>query len=187
VIALRARMKRPVLGICGGCQMLGRTIHDPHGVESGDALTEGLGVLPLATEFRREKRTQRVLAEAQGQGLLFERLDRALRVPGYFIHAGITAVDSPALFEVEEQGARVRDGGVDASGSVMGTMVHGLFEHDALRHAAIDQLRALRGEGARTEGAKWDREADYDKLAEAIREHCDTALLERLVSGKPLA
>jgi adenosylcobyric acid synthase len=184
VLALRARLGRPVLGICGGCQMLGRSIHDPHGVESSQVRSEALGLLPLVTEFQSEKRTQRVLAQAQGQGLLFERLDRALRVPGYYIHAGITAAEGPALFQVEERGSEKRDGGVDASGAVMGTMVHGLFEHDGLRHAAIDRLLALRGAAPRGQGAHWDREADYDKLAQAIREHCDTALLERLALGE---
>jgi adenosylcobyric acid synthase len=76
-----------------------------------------------------------------------------------------------------------RDGGVDASGAVAGTMVHGLFEHDGLRHAVIDRLLHLRGASARAAGATWDREADYDKLAQAIREHCDTALLDRLALG----
>ncbi|HEX6244674.1 MAG TPA: cobyric acid synthase CobQ, partial [Polyangiales bacterium] len=181
VIALRARTGRPVLGICGGCQMLGRSILDPHGVESSQRESQGLGHLPLVTEFRPEKRTQQVWATPTGQGLLFAQLDRALRVPGYFIHAGITAADGACLFEVEEQGVSKRDGGVDESGGVAGSMVHGLFEHDGLRHAVIDRLLSLRGAAARSAVASWDRQRDYDKLADALRAHCDTAWLDRLV------
>jgi adenosylcobyric acid synthase len=182
VLFLRARMRRPVLGICGGCQLLGQSIADPYGVESPQALTQALGLLPLRTEFRREKRTRRVLARALGGGVLFASVDPALRVPGYFIHAGITAAEGASLFQVEEDGALVRDGTCDDSGMVMGSMIHGLFEHDGLRHAALGQLRALRGLSATQRGATWDREADYDRLADAIGNSCDTALLHRLVA-----
>ena len=53
VLSLRARREQPVLGICGGCQMLGETIRDEHGVESREREVMGLGLLPLATEFGR--------------------------------------------------------------------------------------------------------------------------------------
>jgi adenosylcobyric acid synthase len=182
VLFLRARLRRPVLGICGGCQMLGQRIADPHAVESTAPLSEALGLLPLSTEFRREKRTRRVLARALGRGYLFASMDLASGIPGYFIHAGITAADGDPLFELEEDGALKSDGGCDASGMVMGTMVHGLFEHDGARHAAIDQLRRLRGLALSSERARWDRQTDYDRLADAIAEHCDMGLLHRLVA-----
>jgi adenosylcobyric acid synthase len=184
VIALRARLGRPVLGICGGCQMLGERIADPHAVESTQQLVAGLGLLSLATEFQREKRTLRVQARPAGGGWLFAELARDLSVPGYFIHAGVTSGRGRALFEVREEGGSWRpDGGRDESGVVMGTMVHGLFEHDGLRHAALDRLRAARGLDRQAAGASWDREADYEKLARAIAEHSDTQLLERLALG----
>ncbi len=182
VLFLRARLRRPVLGICGGCQMLGLRIADPHAVESSAALTDALGLLPLSTEFRREKRTRRVRARALSRGLLFASLAAEARVPGYFIHAGITEAQSEPLFEVEEDDALKADGACDASGMVMGTMIHGLFEHDAARHAAIDQLRRLRGLALSSQRAHWDREADYDKLADAIAANSDLALLHRLVA-----
>jgi cobyric acid synthase len=65
----------------------------------------------------------------------------------------------------------------------MGSMVHGLFEHDGVRHAAIERLRAARGLARQTGGARWDREAEYDRLAQAIAEHSDVELLERLALG----
>jgi adenosylcobyric acid synthase len=184
VIALRARLRRPVLGICGGCQMLGERIADPHGVESAEPACAGLGLLPLVTEFQREKRTRRVLARPAGAGVLFQELARDLRVPGYFIHAGVSVSRTAPLFEAEEEGGALRpDGASDASGYVMGSMVHGLFEHDGLRHAVIDRLRAARGLSPAGARASWDREADYERLACAIAEHSDTALLDRLALG----
>jgi len=183
VIQLRARLKRPVFGVCGGCQMLGQRIDDPLAVESTCPSTEALGVLPLTTEFRPEKRTLRLHARPRGQGFLFHGLDAALAVPGYYIHAGITSSQGAALFEVEREGRTQLDGVCDATGYVMGSMVHGLFEHDGLRHAVIDRLRHARGLSAQSERASWDREADYDRLAAAIGEHCDTQLLDRLALG----
>jgi adenosylcobyric acid synthase len=180
VIELRARLRRPVFGVCGGCQMLGRSIADPHGVESPQAHTPALGLLPLDTEFRSQKRTQSVQASVCAGGFLFSEVPSALQVPGYFIHAGITAAEGPALFEVEELGQRVRDGASDESGYVMGSMVHGLFEHDGLRHAVLSKLRKARGLTAQ-EGARWDRDGDYERLAQSIADHCDIALLDKLV------
>jgi adenosylcobyric acid synthase len=86
------------------------------------------------------------------------------------------------LLEVEEDGEIKSDGATDPSGTVMGTMVHGLFEHDALRHAAIDQLRQRRGLAAASQRASWDRQADYDRLADAIQEHCNVAFLRQIVA-----
>ena len=174
-------LRRPVLGICGGCQLLGRHILDPHAVESTEARSEGLGLLALSTEFQREKRTRRVNAQPLGRGVLFAGAEH-LRVPGYFIHAGVARAEGPDLFGLEAEGLRGHDGTVDESGTVMGTMIHGLFEHDALRHHAIDQLRRLRGLSTVTERARWDRHADYDRLADAIAQHCDNAWLNRLVA-----
>jgi adenosylcobyric acid synthase len=184
VIALRVRLGRPVLGICGGCQMLGDRIADPHGVESTQQVGAGLGLLPLVTEFQREKRTLRVQARLAGRGGLFAEVPRDLHVPGYFIHAGVTSSAAGGLFEVREEGGAWRpDGAADADSVVLGTMVHGLFEHDGLRHAVLDRLRAVRGLSQQRGRVSWDREAEYEKLARAIAEHSDTALLDRLALG----
>ena len=162
--------------------MLGRRIADPHAVESAQPLTEALGLLPLETEFRSVKRTQKVEARVAQGGFLFSELPASMRVPGYFIHAGITAAEGAALFDVEELGRTQRDGASDATGYVMGSMVHGLFEHDGLRHAVLSKLRKARGLSA-VEGARWDREGDYDKLAQSIADNCDTGLLDKLAIG----
>jgi adenosylcobyric acid synthase len=60
-------------------------------------------------------------------------------------------------------------------------MVHGLFEDDGVRHAVLDQLRARRGLVRSGQAARWDRDAEYDRLAEHIAQHCDRAMLHGLV------
>jgi adenosylcobyric acid synthase len=181
VLRLRALRGKPVLGICGGCQMLGTTISDPQHVESGQAEAQGLGLLALRTEFSPHKNTVRVLARRAGDSWLFAGLDPALEVPGYFIHAGRTASSAmPALETRSAEGWSV-NGAVSPDGTVVGTMVHGLFEHDGLRHALLDRMRAARGMGPAGQRVSWDREAEYDRLAQTLREHADTAALDALV------
>ena len=116
---LAQRQRGAVLvGICGGFQMLGRTIRDPAGVESASGEVDGLGVLPAETELTRDKATRAVAATTRG-GVAFG---------GYEIHLGKTTVDrdAPAApFARLDDGA---DEGVWMDG-VIGTYLHGAFEH----------------------------------------------------------
>jgi adenosylcobyric acid synthase len=107
-----------IIGICGGYQMLGRTIHDPHRMESSTGDAEGLGLLPAATCLEREKQTRAVAATTPG-GAGFG---------GYEIHLGVTTFDSG---EGIAPFAQLSDGGVDGvrRSGVMGTYLHGAFEH----------------------------------------------------------
>jgi len=184
VLRLRAQRGLRVLGVCGGCQMLGRSIADPDAVESSEPLTQGLGLLPLDTRFFPRKNTQRVRARRRGESWLFAGVHADAEVPGYFIHAGITAAEgAPPLEVVGASTMFEANGAVSANGSVIGTMVHGLFEHDGLRHGVLDALREARGLGSVQGRASWDREAEYDRLAASIAESCDTAALDALVMG----
>jgi adenosylcobyric acid synthase len=107
-----------VIGICGGYQMLGRTLHDPALMESSTAKAEGLGLLPAATSLGREKQTRAVVATTPG----------GVRFGGYEIHLGVTTLDRRDQFAPF---ARLDDGGVDGirGSGVMGTYLHGAFEH----------------------------------------------------------
>jgi adenosylcobyric acid synthase len=107
-----------VIGICGGYQMLGRTIRDPAGLESSVGEAKGLGLLPVVTELAREKRTRAVTATTLG----------GVRFGGYEIHLGVTRLDQSA--DVAPF-AHLDDGSPDgACGTgVIGTYLHGAFEH----------------------------------------------------------
>ena len=159
-----ARRGKPLLGICGGFQMLGRRIADPHGIE-GDAGTEvdGLGLLDVRTEFA-EAKTLRLPAGS------------ALGVPasGYEIHHGrVTAGNG-----VEEflGGAR--------AGNVFGTMWHGSLEGDALRGAFLAEIAGRQPSGVSFPAA---RERRLDLLGELVEEHLDVdALLSLAKRGAPV-
>jgi adenosylcobyric acid synthase len=193
-IAERARLGEPVLGICGGCQMLGRSIADPDRVESETPVAEGLGVLPLATSFSRDKRTTQVRARplarsffaADGGGGAGGEPGEELAA--YEIHMGrVERLDgAPGAFAIRARNGVSQDdadGAVAGGGAVVGTMLHGLFENAGARRAVIDALRRRRGLAPLEPAARAPEAADeYDRLAGVLRDHIDAALLERLLT-----
>lgn len=184
ILAAR-RAGTPILGICGGYQMLGREIRDPDGVESAIPLAPGLGLLPHVTTFARPKRTSRVRARLTSAHGPFAAA-RGAPIEGYEIHAGQTAGPPsggppPLLRVVERAGATVDepDGAVSDDGLLAGTYLHGLFENAAARAALLTWLRSRRGAepaGAarpvQTERAPVD---PYDRWADILEEALDVA------------
>jgi adenosylcobyric acid synthase len=153
--AVRAAADRevPVLGICGGFQMLGERIVDD--VESGAADVAGLGLLPVSVTFGADK----VLATPRGSWSGHEVL-------GYEIHHGIAAIGPGA--EAFLGGARV--------GTVWGTMWHGAFENDEFRRAWLTATTGFRADPA-APGFRARREAMLDRLADAVEQHLDRGAL----------
>ncbi|MPY84597.1 MAG: cobyric acid synthase [Actinophytocola sp.] len=169
-VRVRAEKRRPVLGICGGYQMLARTIADD--VESGAGEVEGLGLLPIRVEFAPEK----VLATPRGGW-------RGQEVAAYEIHHGVAS-----LLPGEPDAEPFLDGW--QSETVWGTTWHGAFENDGFRRAWLAEAARQAGvdwapaEGAPGFGAL--RESMLDRLADAIAEHVDTTALLRLITdGAP--
>ena len=182
-ILAKARAGTPVVGICGGYQMLGEKILDPQGVESPHHETAGLGLLPVVTEFAPEKSTRQVRATVMADlGLLAGAA--GLEVGGYEIHMGQTRVASGApAFHVcatPEGPADYADGVLDSRGMVMGTYLHGLFYNDAFRQAFLNNLRRLYGL-AESNGATVSRDRDYDKLADLVRGSLDMPQVYRIL------
>ncbi len=130
----------PIVGICGGYQMMGKELFDPDKVESKQGVLEGLGLLDVVTEFQVEKITRQVRLRASGQPPFFS--DAEEEVEGYEIHCGATrsvaSIGNPAFFGtlLEEE-----EGCVDAGGLIFGTALHGLFENDAFRRRFVNVLR----------------------------------------------
>jgi adenosylcobyric acid synthase len=112
------RLGTTIIGICGGYQMLGRTIRDPAGMESSAGLVDGLGLVPAVTSLSREKRTRALVATTP----------RGAQFGGYEIHLGVTTLDRP---DDVVPFAHLNDGGVDGirGAGVIGTYLHGAFEH----------------------------------------------------------
>jgi adenosylcobyric acid synthase len=149
IIGARAR-GTPVIGICGGFQMLGYTIHDPQHVESPIDSVPGLGLLPHETVFEREKQTNRVQALLIGTTGPFARASGA-RIEGYEIHAGKSIRpaqgDWSTPIRVRSRSRRAVDepeGAVSADGLIFGTYLHGLFENEIVRQALVAWLQARR-------------------------------------------
>ncbi|MFF1689935.1 cobyric acid synthase [Streptomyces sp. NPDC058254] len=164
-LARRAAEGRPVLGICGGFQLLGNSIEDD--VESRLGTVDGLGLLPVRVRFEREKTLARPVGEALGE-----------RVEGYEIHHGVAEVNAGEAFL---DGCRV--------GPVWGTHWHGSLEADGFRRAFLREVAAAAGRRfipAPDTSFGALREEQLDRLGDLIEEHADTDALWRLIeSGAP--
>ena len=162
-----ARSGRPVLGICGGAQMLGATIADPDGVEGpAGAAADGLGLVGASTVFGSEK----VLGLPSGTGL-------GEPVVGYEIHHGRLQVDSGEPFP----------GGV-RNGAFFATMWHGSLESDGFRGAFLAEIAAAVGLTRSPSSVCFEqrRESRLDLLGDLVEEHLDVdGLLELAIAGVP--
>ena len=180
-----AEAGRPVVGICGGFQMLGRAVHDPHRVESPAGTTAGLGLLPAETWLEPEKVTVRVRARVASTAGLFAGAAGS-PLEAYEIHVGRTEVRGQSRpFEVQaRRGLAVaeHEGASSHGGTVVGTYLHGLFANDALRRALLVQLAMRRGLAADPRwGTPSDASERYDRLADIVAASCDLGAIGKLV------
>jgi adenosylcobyric acid synthase len=165
----RAAKRQPIVGICGGFQMLGVQVRDPLAVEGG-GVAAGLGLLPIVTELKATKST--VNAAIDWPDLhLFGHAVGAVEARGYEIHMGETAYagDARPFGQVRRAGARgpVDDGATTIDGRIVGTYLHGLFDVDGFRHAFLRAARAACGLAppARFAHVEAERDARLDRLA----------------------
>ena len=165
-LARRAAEGRPVLGVCGGYQMLGATVRDD--VESRRGTVEGLGLLPVRTVFGHEKVLARPLGSWQGHEV----------TSAYEVHHGIVVAEGGETFL---DGVRL--------GAVSGTLWHGALESDGFRRAYLSEVAALAGRQwvpgtHRFEQLRQDR---LDLLGDVVAEHLDTTAIWRLLEDGPTA
>jgi adenosylcobyric acid synthase len=163
---------KTVIGLCGGFQLLGKTISDPHGVEGNQKNVEGLGLLNITTTLAPEKTVQRT----QGRESLFDTI-----VSGYEIHMGQSERgDGQAPFLELAHGP---EGAVSTSGNVIGTYLHGLFDAGAFRSRLLARLAAAKGMPISANFQRRDhwlvKEQHYDRLADHFERHLD---IKRILS-----
>lgn len=183
-----------IIGICGGFQMLGRTILDPDRVESPQELTEGLGFLDCNTVFQAVKETARV------KGV---HVESGAAVEGYEIHMGCTQGNPgpQPLFRIRQRHGVVAegyDGAASPDGLVWGTYLHGLFDNDEFRRWWLMRLSRRQKKEACCEppagwldakneheasvaGCRRDRADRFDALAAAVRKAIDVEHLYRII------
>lgn len=157
-----------LMGVCGGFQMLGQTIHDPHGIEGAPGQSQGLGWLAMTTVLESQKQLRNV------RGVL--ALDGA-PVSGYEIHAGVTrgeALGRPAIRFTDSE-----DGALSADGQVLGTYVHGLLEGPAACDAVLNWAGL---EAAASPDYHALCEQGIERLADAVEQHLDTARIDALLA-----
>jgi len=162
-IAAHRRRGGAVLGLCGGYQMLGRTIADPDGIEGPPAKVEGLGLIDVDTTLSAEKRLEPV------RGMTADDVPFS----GYEMHMGVTeGPDRARPFARLADGSP--EGAVSADGGAIGTYIHGLFADDRQRAAWLTRF------AAGTASVAYDAaiEQTLDALAAHLAAHLD---LERLL------
>ena len=174
----------PVIGICGGYQMLGHTLQDPDGVEQGGRM-RGMGLLPVDTVFEPQKVRTRVQGQVLAGSGFFAPLEGA-RFEGYEIHMGRTIPQGelPPLARLEQGGQAKTDGA--CQGNVLGCYVHGLFDSGDLCRRLAALLFARRGldpSQVQTVDYAQYKEEQYDKLAQALRESLDMEQIYRIVEA----
>ena len=165
-ILKQASRGTPVFGICGGLQMLGKTISDPYGTEGGGEIA-GMGLLDIDTVFASEKtrtQTEGVFPEIGG---IFSGLT-GLRYRGYEIHMGQSGESSAVL----------------RNGNVYGSYIHGIFDENGIAEAiarALYEERGLEFSEENTFDIHAYKESQYDKLAETVRKSLDMDLIYRIL------
>ena len=162
---------KPVLGICGGYQMLGEKLSDPEQVESGGEMA-GMGLLPVETVFCREKTRTRVCGKFLKVSGVLQALS-GVPVEGYEIHMGRTVSAQPLTALQTQDGVEKLDGA--QRGPVYGTYLHGLFDREEAAEALLKAL--CQEKGISSDWAAVDfqayREQQYDQLADVVRAHTD--------------
>lgn len=182
-----SRLDATVIGICAGYQMLGHRIEDR--VESGVGIVSGLGLLPVSTTFGPEKVTRRRQGTAWVGGAGSRSRSEvgdgaALPVAGYQIHHGRVRPERGDPFVVLDDAEGERLDGVQVS-AVCGTTLHGLFDDDAFRRRFLEVVAARRGKRWVSDGVCLDehRSAAIDRVADALDEHLDLAVVESLITA----
>ena len=158
-VDLRAHLRRggSVLGICGGYQMLGRSIADPHGIEGPPSKVEGLGLFEVDTILEGDKVLIEVTGETIGSGVPFK---------GYEMHVGRT---TGALQPLLKLASGQVDGAVSADGRVAGCYIHGLLADDRQRQHWLERI----GGQASAYTYEADVDATLDLLADHLEKHID--------------
>ncbi len=159
---------KPLIGICGGYQMLGLTLKDPDCVEQGGEIS-GLGLLEYDTVFKKDKKTMRVEGKLEHVSGIFNKLSGA-NFEGYEIHMGLTDNNKNIV----------------NNGNVYGTYIHGVFDKEDVSRVIIEALLEKKGlttESLKTFDIKSYKESQYDILADELRKSLDMKYIYKIINS----
>ncbi|MEL3909331.1 MAG: cobyric acid synthase [Treponemataceae bacterium] len=168
-----------VVGICGGYQMLGKSIIDEEKIETTQRETCGLGLLPLVTSFCKEKTLSRTKAIWQGA-----EPKKQYSLLGYEIHHGETrSLDNTIKPFIKNNAGKVIGYG---KGQVWGSYLHGLFDADDFRRAFLNELRQKKGLLSLTITKKPSLDSELDRLAEVVKSNVNMSYIRKLLEMERL-
>ena len=181
----------PIVGICGGLQILGNIIHDEEKRESKHGTIEGLGLLDIESSFSRADKivTQSIATIPKNlngiAGEIFKNI-AGEEVTGYEIHEGTTELlSSSKLLNVEKGQGNNDDGEIDgaSSGNAFGTYFHGIFHNYNFRREFLNYIRVKKGFEAKDGEDPYETEKDYslNRLAEIVEENLDMDIIDKLL------
>jgi len=175
-----------IVAICGGYQMAGRKIYDPHFVESTHGEVDGLGLLDIETTFGETKTTCQVEAKVVRRPAALLPSVEGGELKGYEIHMGESRGDI-GLFEIRRlfgpalPAVSLPDG--SARGHCWGTYIHGIFENDAFRRGVLNRIREKKGLAPLPSLVSYTemRERALNRLADLLRLHVDIGFIRRIL------
>lgn len=180
-----------IIGICGGYQMLGKVLRDPHHVESDLEEVEGIGLLDGETVFELEKTTTQVKA-ILGDNLYgyLENLDKK-EVNGYEIHMGMTkrrenSYNFATVTEKLGEAVSYEVGSINKECNVFGTYLHGIFDDINFTRTILNNIRKMKDLmpiESEVESFEEFKNQEYDKLADFLREHLDIAKIYEIMNN----
>ncbi len=163
-IARHIRLGGKVMGICGGYQMLGKSISDPLGIEGEAGSSDGLGYLDLVTELAADKTLTNVVGTMTLQGL-------QTKVKGYEIHAGVTQVNEQPLMTLSNGQT---DGAISDCNQVIGTYLHGIFDASGVLNTVANWVIS---DNVTSINHTKNQEDAINRIADAVEEHLNLKLL----------
>ncbi|MBP3230713.1 MAG: cobyric acid synthase [Anaerovibrio sp.] len=180
LVKKHAEAGKAVIGICGGYQMLGERIMDPHHIESDNDEVNGLGLLGMTTLFAEKKLTSQVKADCNNLGFMGQSIS-AGNLAGYEIHMGqtdFTRESDSHPFVIRER-SRTEcnniEGTACAKGNVFGTYIHGVFDNDEFRRSVLNAVRITKGLAPleNTRNVMAEKQQSYERLADIVEQHLD--------------
>nr|WP_307775476.1 cobyric acid synthase [uncultured Cetobacterium sp.] len=173
-----ARKGTPIVGICGGFQILGQKVLDPYGIESDIKELPGLGLLDTETVMEKEKLTKQYSGVLKGESGILKGLGE-IPVKGYEIHQGVTSGEEIGLTNDDRLVATVKD-------NIIATYLHGIFDNKEFTDFLLNKIREKKGLETKISEMTFDeyRINELDKLEKIFRENIDMDKIYEILEAK---